>query len=212
MDMMHNPRLSSRAQDDYALVLTAIAGNQRAYATLLERYRPAIFQLMLKRVNNKAEAVDLTMEAFGKAFNRLSSYSPSYAFSTWLFKIAMNNCIDYVRKRRMTMVQVGDAYAASDVDVNLARYARSSSNTPEDDLIRSQRIDLMQQLLVKLNPRYRRMIELRFYEDLSYEEISTQLNLPLGTVKAQLYRAKEALYHMLNTPGASAYVDCPKRA
>lgn len=212
MDMMHNTRLSSRAQDDYALVLTAVAGNQRAYATLLERYRPAIFQLMLKRVNNKAEAVDLTMEAFGKAFNRLSSYSPSYAFSTWLYKIAMNNCIDYVRKKRITMVQVGDAYAASDADVNLARYARSSSNTPEDDLIRRQRIDLMQQLLVKLNPRYRRMIELRYYEDLSYEEISTKLNLPLGTVKAQLYRAKEALYKMLNTPGASAYVDCPRRA
>jgi RNA polymerase sigma-70 factor (ECF subfamily) len=212
MDMMHNPRLSPRAKDDYALVLTAISGNQRAYATLLERYRSAIFQLMLKRVNNHAEAVDLTMEAFGKAFNRLPSYSPSYAFSTWLFKIAMNNCIDYVRKKRMTLVQVGDAYAASDADVNLARYARSESDSPEDDLIRRQRIDLMQQLLVKLNPRYRRMIELRYYDDLSYEEISKQLDLPLGTVKAQLFRAKEALYNMLQTPGASAYVDCPKRA
>jgi RNA polymerase sigma-70 factor (ECF subfamily) len=152
------------------------------------------------------------MEAFGKAFNRLPSYSPSYAFSTWLFKIAMNNCIDYVRKKRMTLVQVGDAYAASDADVNLARYARSASDTPEDDLIRRQRIDLMQQLLVKLNPRYRRMIELRYYDDLSYEEISKQLDLPLGTVKAQLFRAKEALYNMLQSPGASAYVDCPKRA
>ena len=97
VDISH---FSDKAKKDYSDVQAAIGGNQAAYASLMERYRESIYFMMLKMVSNTDDADDLTIEAFGKAFNRLEQYSPSYAFSTWLYKIASNNCIDFIRKKR----------------------------------------------------------------------------------------------------------------
>ena len=90
-----NPNLSEKGRHDYKLVLLAIKGDQKAYAELLDRYKDAIYYMLLKMVNNKSDAEDLTIEAFGKAFKNIEQYTPNYAFSTWLFKIATNNCIDF---------------------------------------------------------------------------------------------------------------------
>ena len=92
-----SPNLSHKAIQDFKLVQQAICGDQKAYAELLGRYRDAIYFMLLKMVNNKIDAEDLTIEAFGKAFRNLNQYSPNFAFSTWLFKIASNNCIDVLR-------------------------------------------------------------------------------------------------------------------
>lgn len=199
--------LNSRAHDDYRLVQTAMTGNQNAYATLLQRYRPAVYRLMFQRTRNAADAADLTMEAFGKAFRRLASYAPTHAFSTWLFRIALNNCIDHVRRRRLPMLTIGDAYGAAESDAWPLQQARTDLPTPEDELIRRQRIGLLRELLTRLTAEHQAMIELRYYEELSYEEMAGQLDLPLGTVKARLHRAKEALYKMLQAPGAKAYFE-----
>jgi len=202
--------LSPRAQEDYELVLTAIGGRQKSYAVLMERYRNSIFHMMLKMVNNREDADDLTLEAFGKAFNKLHSYAPRYAFSTWLFKIAINNCIDHIRKKRLKMLSIDDPIEPNsehDYSTNI----RSTALDPEERFIREQRLTLMRTVLKQLNLKYRLMIELRFFEELSYEEIAKELDIPLGTVKAQLFRAKEILYNILQQPGASAYIDPPRK-
>ena len=199
-----NPRLSSRALEDYQLVVSAVEGNQKSYAILLDRYRNSVFNTMMKMVRNRAEADDLTMEAFGKAFNKLPSYAPHYAFSTWLFKIAINNCIDHVRRKRLPIVQAGDTF---DEAFDLVSLAKSYERTPEESMIRDQRIEMTRVLLGQLSEKYRRMVELRFYEELSYEEIANEMQVPLGTVKAQLFRAKELMYQMIQKPGSKAWFD-----
>lgn len=208
MDMTFSPsplpnHLSERALDDYRLVQTAITGCQNAYAILLKRYRQAVFNLMFQRTRNAHDAADLTMEAFGKAFRRLQAYSPTHAFSTWLFRIALNNCIDHARRKRVRIQPSGDTFqdtAASWAPLHLSEFA-----TPEDRLIRLQQIGLLRELLPKLSPDHREMINMRYYEDLSYEEMAERLGLPLGTVKARLHRAKDALHKLLQTPGAQAH-------
>ena len=101
-----NPNLSDKAQIDLKLVELAREGDQKAYADLMGRYRDAIYFMLLKMVNNTSDAEDLTIEAFGKAFKNLHQYTPNYAFSTWLFKIATNNCIDFIRKKRGNTVSL----------------------------------------------------------------------------------------------------------
>ncbi len=203
---------SQRALDDYSIVKKAIQGDQRAYAILMERYRNPIYHMMLKMVNNnRDDADDLTIEAFGKAFAKLSSYVPRYAFSTWLFRIAINNGIDYIRKKRLNLYSIDepiDGESSSDYSSNL----KAAILDPEEEIIRNQRIQMMRRLLSQLNGKYRLMIELRYFEELSYEEIAEELDIPLGTVKAQLFRAKEMLANMLQQPGASAYVEVCRRA
>ena len=100
-----NPALSLRANEDFELVQSAIDGSQQAYAVLMNRYRHPVFHKMLKMVKNPNDADDLTLEAFGKAFNKLESYVPHYAFSTWLFRIAINNCIDHIRKKKVKVLR-----------------------------------------------------------------------------------------------------------
>ncbi len=200
------PRLSSRATEDYELVLTAIDGHQKSYDELLDRYRPAVYSTILKMVNNREDADDLTIEAFGKAFHKLPSYAPRYAFSTWLFKIAINNCIDHIRKKRIQALSIDDTLG-SDSDSDYKTILRGNILDPEEKFIRDQRIQLIRRTLEKLSPKYRTMIELRYFEELSYEEIAVELSIPLGTVKAQLFRAKELMFEHLNSPQAMACLE-----
>jgi RNA polymerase sigma factor (sigma-70 family) len=199
--------LSTRASEDYELVLEAVKGNQKAFALLMERYRHPIYGMMLKMVRNEEDANDLTLEAFGKAFHKLPSYAPRYAFSTWLFKIAINNCIDYIRKRRLHLVSIDEPSVSGSAHQDYSNFIPSASLDPEESMMRNQRIEMVRNLLDKLSTKYRLMIELRFYEDRSYEEIAQELELPLGTVKAQLFRAKELLYGFLQMPSAQAYLN-----
>lgn len=195
-----NQNLSDKAKFDLILVDRAVHGDQKAYAELLDRYRDAIYFLLLKMVNNKSDAEDLTIEAFGKAFKNINQYTPNFAFSTWLFKIATNNCIDFIRKRKANVVSIDQQTedyegVASSPATNL----QASVLDPEETLIKEQNIKLIQSLVSKLKPRYRKLIELRYFKEYSYEEIADELDLPLGTVKAQLFRARELLYNILTS-------------
>jgi RNA polymerase sigma factor, sigma-70 family len=188
--------LSEKARYDYELVRQAIDGNQRAYADLMDRYKDAIYFLLLKMVNNKSDAEDLTIEAFGKAFKNLHQYTPNYAFSTWLFKIATNNCIDFIRKKKANLISI-DHPQDSESPIQMTTTIQSNTLDPEEMLIKEQNVILVQGLVAKLKPRYRTLIELRYFKEYSYEEIADELGLPLGTVKAQLFRARELLYNIL---------------
>ena len=211
MEVITKPNLAPRAAEDYAHVLRAIDGDQKAYTFLMERYRNSIFHLMLNMVKNREDADDLTLEAFGKAFRKLHTYAPRYAFSTWLFKIAINNGIDYIRKKRLHLLSIDDPIEPNS-DHDYSSNLRANILNPEESFMREQRLHLMRNVLTKLNYKYRLMIELRFFEELSYDEIATELEIPLGTVKAQLFRAKEILYGLLQTPHAAAYLDYNSRS
>ena len=188
--------LSEKAQKDLELVQAAIKGDQAAYGELMDRYRESIYYMMLKMVKNTDDADDLTIEAFGKAFNRLKQYSPNYAFSTWLFKIASNNCIDFIRKKRIKVTSMDTGITSSDGET-IYIDARSSTPDPEETIMKKQKIMHMRSLVSKLKPRYRILVEKRYFEELSYEEIAEELDLPLGTVKAQLFRARDFLADMM---------------
>lgn len=193
-----NPNLSEKAQFDYMLVERAKFGDQQAYAELMGRYRDAIYFMLLKMVNNASDAEDLTIEAFGKAFKSIHQYAPNFAFSTWLFKIATNNCIDFIRKRRSDHISLDQAEDDQD---RMSSSVQSSTLDPEESMIRNQKANLLRSVVTKLKPRYRRLVELRYFNEFSYEEIAEEMDLPIGTVKAQLFRARELLYNILKSTG-----------
>ncbi len=197
-----NSNLSEKAKFDLVLVDQAIQGDQKAYAELLDRYKDAIYFMLLKMVNNKSDAEDLTIEAFGKAFKNIQQYTPNYAFSTWLFKIATNNCIDFIRKKKANLISIDNTTDDQEGPVSSpTAHLQSSNLDPEEQLIKEQSIKLIQEVVGKLKPRYRKLIELRYFSELSYEEIADELGLPIGTVKAQLFRARELLFNILkNSP------------
>ncbi|MEA3443158.1 MAG: sigma-70 family RNA polymerase sigma factor [Bacteroidota bacterium] len=187
--------LSDKGREDFRLVLLAREGDQKAFSDLMSRYRDAIYFMLLKMVSNKDDADDLTIEAFGKAFKNIQQYSPSYAFSTWLFKIATNNCIDFLRKKRATLISIDGG--GTDKENERQIVLESDALTPEETLINQQKANLMQLVVKNLKPRYRILIEYRYFKEFSYEEIADELTLPIGTVKAQLFRARELLYNIL---------------
>ncbi len=189
-----NPNLSEKAKQDYKLIQMAVNGDERAYGELMGKYRDAIYFMLLKMVNNKSDAEDLTIEAFGKAFKNIKQYTPSYAFSTWLFKIATNNCIDFIRKKKGNHVSIEFSNKEeSEPNINLT----SASPDPEESMINHQKTKQMREIVKKLKPRYRNLVELRYFKEYSYEEIAEELKLPIGTVKAQLFRARELLFNIL---------------
>ena len=189
--------LSEKAQKDYELVSDAVDnGNQKAYAELMQRYKDSIYFTLLKMVNNRDDADDLTIEAFGKAFKNIKQYTPDYAFSTWLFKIATNNCIDYIRKKRKQIISIDRGFDTDEGD-ELTIDIKSEQPDPEERMVKKQKVEMMHDVVDKLKPRYKSLVELRYFRELSYEEIAAELQLPLGTVKAQLFRAREFLYQIM---------------
>lgn len=191
-----NPNFSANARNDFMLVCRAKDGDQKAYAELMQRYKDSIYFMAVKMVNNKDDAMDLTVETFGKAFENIEKYKPDFAFSTWLFRIATNNCIDFIRKKRLNVVSL---QALSEDDGEEKQFqVRSEGLNPEETSIKKQENEKLKNIVEQLPSRYRTLIILRYYDELSYEEIARQLDIPLGTVKAQLFRARDLLANIMN--------------
>ena len=189
--------LSEKAKIDFKIVLRARDGkDEKAYAELMGKYKDSIYFMMLKMVKNGDDADDLTIEAFGKAFNRLHQYVPKYAFSTWLFRIATNNCIDFIRKKKMVTLSI-DKTMDDGEGGSLGFEIKSDNLNPEERYVRKQKIRIMREIVDQLKPRYRELVVLRYFRELSYDEIAAETELPLGTVKAQLFRAREHLYKLM---------------
>lgn len=198
-----NPNLTDKAQRDYRLVQLAInQGDQKAYAELMGFYKDAIYFLLLKMTNNQDDADDLTIEAFGKAFKKLDQYTPDYAFSTWLFKIASNNCIDFIRRKKVEVLSINKT-VVDDEGTDMSQILPSNTPDPEEKLIERQKIMLMREVVEKLKPNYRRLVQLRYFDEYSYEEIAQEMAIPIGTVKAQLFRAREFLYNIMKNAEGS---------
>jgi len=189
--------LSEKALQDYDLVQKALKGDEKAFARLLSRYKDTIYFMLLKMLNNRSDAEDLTLEAFGKAFKNLHQYSPTYAFSTWLFKIASNNCIDFLRKKKGVTISLEND--SEQIEISETARLKSKDLNPEERLIRKQKAILLRNVVRRLKPHYQTLVEFRYFREFSYEEISKELNLPLGTVKAQLFRARQMLFKLIES-------------
>lgn len=189
---------SDKAKNDLILVEKAKKGDERAFAELLGKYRDSIYYMLLKMVKNHDDAEDLTIEAFGKAFKNIKSYTPTFAFSTWLFKIASNNGIDFIRSSKAANLHISiDDSEDPDVENVSNLNLISDTPTPEEKMISKQKNKLLRTVVKQLHPDYSEIIKLRYFKELSYTEIAEELGLPLGTVKARLYRSRELLSSIL---------------
>ncbi|MBO7492740.1 MAG: sigma-70 family RNA polymerase sigma factor [Bacteroidales bacterium] len=195
---MINTCQTEKAKRDYVLLRKALDHNdQQAYAELMRLYRDSIYYMLMRMVKNKDDAEDLTLMTFGKAFRYLDKYTPKYAFSTWLYRIALNNSIDFLRvKNNMPQYFEDDLYTTSTTSI-IDQSEDNLQRTPEDEVIDKQRLQLLRAAVSELPERYRRVIELRYYEDLAYEEIAERLGLTLSNVKIQIMRAKNMLSELM---------------
>ena len=189
-----NSNFTENAKNDFYLVVRARGGDQKAYADLMTRYKDSIYFMVLKMINNKEDAMDLTIETFAKAFEKLHKYQPDYAFSTWLFRVATNNCIDFIRKKKLNTMSIHGMMEEDDKQLQI----KAEVLNPEETSIKKQQTQELKLLIDSLPQRYRNLITLRYFDELSYEEIAQHLDLPLGTVKAQLFRARYLLGNIIN--------------
>ncbi len=178
--------------DDQKLVEMALESDMVALEQLFNRYRAGITQLYIQRTGGKADDVeDLVQEVFIKVYLNLHRYNPEYTFGQWVYTIARNAFIDYVRKRR-------DDISIDNISDGRSNFTpQANAPSPEECVINSQQHSQLEQHLVKMAPRYRKLIELRFFKDYSYEEIATELGKPLGTIKTQIHRAREQLCKLI---------------
>ncbi len=186
------PRVSKNTVEDRELVASAKRGEEKAFETLLKKYRKSVYYMLLKMVKNADDAEDLTQEAFAKAFNSIEKFDSKFAFSTWLFRIATNNCIDFIRKKRVQTVSI-DAPVEGEDGSSMRYDVRDDDLDPNDAMLKQQRKRYLTMAIERLPEKYRELVELRYFRELSYEEVANELQIPLGTVKAQLFRARELL-------------------
>ncbi len=194
-----NRNFSEKAIRDYRLIEKAKEGDQHAFAELLGYYKEALYHLLLKMVHSKEDAEDLMIETFEKAFRKIKYYKPDFAFSTWLFRIATNHGIDFIRstqQNRYDNVYIDKNFNYND-DFQKEIVIPESSLNPEESIVDSQQRKIIKDIIRKLPPDYRRIVVLRYFDDYSYNEISEKLNIPIGTVKARLFRSRELLQSIM---------------
>lgn len=182
--------ITQRGLEDAALLKNINkVGVEQTFKEILKKHKESVYYLILKMVSAPEDAEDLTLEVFAKAYHNLDKYNPEFAFSTWLYRMASNHCIDFLRKKRLPTQQIDEQNEGTEGE-SFSVVIKDDANTPEEEMIQKQKSALVKKAISKLPPKYAEMIELRYFEELSYEEIATRINAPVGTVKAQINRAK----------------------
>lgn len=192
-----NKQFSQKALEDFKLIdLATQEDSEQAYADLMKRYKKPVYHMILKMVRNVDDAEDLTIEAFAKAFKNLHKFKKDFTFSTWLFRIATNNSIDFIRKKKLDTFSLNTSFKDDNGDsVNIDVLDKNLD--PQEEAINAQKIELVRMFVTKLPPKYQRLVKLRYFNELSYDEIAKEIEAPLGTVKAQLHRARELMYDLV---------------
>lgn len=193
---LEESRFSSKALEDFKLIDMAVGGDDKAYAKLLQRYKRPVYHMILRMVRNVDDAEDLTIESFAKSFRSLHKFKKDFTFSTWLFRIATNNTIDFIRKKKLNTLSIENTYTDDDGQ-SVSLDIEDENLNPQEEAIKGQREELMQVFVNMLPGKYQKLVRLRYFNELSYEEIAEELDAPLGTVKAQLHRARELMYDIV---------------
>jgi len=183
---------------DARLVEQALAGSQDAYRALVERHSRSVLTLVARMVRNQGVAEELAQDAFVKAFGALRSFDPAYKFSNWILRIAHNVAIDHLRKASPPVQSIDDEASGRDLADVLADTREPSAF---DRAVRQDFRDDLEAALATLRPEFRRLVVMRYLEDMPYEDISEVVGLPLGTVKSHLHRARAALGRLLVASG-----------
>ena len=184
-----------RAEEDAVLVKRAIGGDERAIKGIMRRYKNPVAQIVYKLVRDRGQIEDLTQEVFIKAFQHLGDFDYQHQFASWLFKITNNHCIDYIRKKRLSVYSIDDQVKTDDGEITYE--IPDSTYEPDLNLLREQKSKIIRQAIDSLPKKYREVILLRHREELSYEEIAEKTGLPVNTIKVQLFRAREMMYKFL---------------
>jgi RNA polymerase sigma-70 factor (ECF subfamily) len=177
-------------------VMQARRGDQSAFSRLVEAYQRPVFNLTYRMLGNVEEAEDAAQEAFLRAYSRLSQYDPEMKFSTWLFSIANHHCIDRLRKRRTTQISIDDNPVLQNLEGDEVR--------PEPHALQQEVRIEVQSLLERLAPEYRTPLVLRYWEEMSYEEIAEAMQVTVATVKSRLFRARQQLAAIYQQQEAAA--------
>lgn len=176
------------SNDDLCLVQRTLEGDKEAFSRLVERYQSVVYSVAYRTVGSAEEAADMTQEAFLRAYRALDSYKPEYKFSTWVCRIASHACIDLLRRQRPQTLP----------DDDLERLAGDDGGpSPLEEYERSETAGTLQQAIASLPEKYRLALVLRYIEDMTYEDIAAALDMPLGTVKTHLRRARLMLKERL---------------
>jgi len=185
--------------EDKELARLAAKGREMAFRELLNRYERPVFSLVYRMVRDRTLAEDLAQEAFIRAFNAIDSYKPRFKFSSWIFKIANNHTIDYLRKRKLDTVSIdGSPHARTSEEEAQTRLVVESHEEAPDRYVEARELgSQIEEAIGMLRPEYRTAVLLRHVEGYTYEEISEIMELPLGTVKTYLHRARGELKGML---------------
>ena len=173
-------------QEDEHFIRDALAGREGGYRKLLNKYRGAIYSHILRMVRNEEDAEELAHEAFLRAFRSLVKFNPDFSFKSWLYKIATNLTIDFLRKRDASLLSLQDFPEEGS-------FIAIESKTPETDLESKEQKQVIEEAIACLPLPLRTPLLLRHKDGLTYEEIQEILNLPLGTVKTRIHRAREML-------------------
>ena len=184
-------------EQEQTWVDAARQGDKQAFGHLVQAYERPIFNLTYRMLGSAEEAEDAAQETFLRAYSRLNQYDPAMKFSTWLFSIANHHCIDQLRKRRVTYISIDDNPVLENMESDLPH--------PEHEAVAMEQAQAMQALVAQLDPDYRTPLVLRYWEELSYEEIATSLNMTVAAVKSRLFRARQqlmALYQKQQTATA----------
>jgi RNA polymerase sigma factor (sigma-70 family) len=192
-----NRQFSDKALEDFRLIDDAVNNNdEQAYAKLLQRYKRPVYHMILKMVRNVDDAEDLTIESFAKAFKSLHRFKKDFTFSTWLFRISTNNTIDFIRKKKLNTMSIDNSFTDDNGD-GISIEVEDENLNPQEEAIKAEKAEIIQVFVDKLPPKYQKLVRLRYFNELSYEEIAAELEAPLGTVKAQLHRARELMFEMV---------------
>lgn len=179
----------SSTNQDQALVERCLTGDARAFDELINRYKRQVFALIYRLIRNQSDAEDVAQETFIKAYRNLSSYDPAHPFLTWLFKIAHNSAIDFLRAQKPESLSIHDDDNPLDIE--------DTQISLEDKIEASSQQELIEKVLSALPPLYREILVLRHQQELSYEEIAESLSIPVGTVKIRLFRARDIMKQKL---------------
>ncbi len=182
---------SKTKSEDIILIEDALSGKQSSYDKLMKKYYQLIYNLIYRMISKKEDVEDLTQEAFIKAFNSLQKFDKQFAFSTWLFKIATNNAIDYLRKKKLSTFSIDKEIESDDSDYKFE--IPDVEFRPDKSIIDQQMRAILDEAIKSLPKKYRQVIVLRHKKEMEYEEIAQKLKLPLGTVKAHIFRGRELL-------------------
>lgn len=178
-------------EEDALLILQILNGDTNSFSKIQNKYKSLITSLIRKMIKNEDDVQDLVQETFIKVFNSLDKYRDNYAFSSWLYKLASNHCIDFLRKKRLSTISL--QYTSSKSEEELEFEIEDRSNLPDREILFTERSEVIEKAIAKLPENYKLIIHLRHDEDLDYQQIADHMGIPLGTVKAHLFRARKIL-------------------